>query len=146
MRIIVCVIALAACKMSLDESQVDGGQDVGGTCAAAVGRSDLAWLQANVFSKSCTFGACHSGDARQADRLVLTDGRTHDQLVNVASVESSSWKRVVAGDPDHSYLLVALGSIGGPPPHDGIMPLGSAQLCSEKLSAIRAWIAAGAQP
>ena len=122
----------------------DGG--TGGSCEEAKSHSDLAWIQTNVFSASCTFSGCHVGSAATAGHLSLESSGAHDQLVGTASTSSPSWKRVVAGDPTKSYLLVALGHVAGPKPTDGFMPLASPQLCPEKLDAIQRWITAGAPP
>lgn len=115
-------------------------------CDEAKSHSDLAWIQTNIFSASCTFSGCHVGSATTAGHLTLEAGHSHDQLVGMTSTSASSWKRVVAGDPSKSYLLVALGHIAGPKPTDGLMPLASPQLCAEKRDAIQRWITAGAPP
>ena len=90
-------------------------------CEEAKSHSDLAWLQTNVFTPSCTFSGCHVGSATTAGHLTLEPGHAHDQLVGMASTSASTWKRVVAGDPSKSYLLVALGHIAGPKPTDGLL-------------------------
>jgi hypothetical protein len=122
----------------------DGG--TGGACEEAKSHSDLAWLQANVFTTSCALGSCHRGTAVSAGRLSLEAGLSHGQLVNMASTSAASWMRVVPGDASRSYLLVAIGAQSGPLPTDGVMPLGSSVLCVEKRDAIKRWIEAGAPP
>lgn len=115
-------------------------------CEEAATHSDLAWIQANVFTPSCASGSCHRGAAANAGRLSLEAGLARAQLVNTASTTQTSWMRVVPSDAAHSYLLVAIGAISGPLPQAGVMPLGSAALCQEKRDAVQRWIAAGAQP
>ena len=68
----------------------------------------------------------------------------HDYLVGQPSSQHAGWTRVVAGQPDTSYLLVALG--GAPGPDMGTMPWAMPPLCPEKIDAIRRWIAVGANP
>jgi hypothetical protein len=122
----------------------DGG--AADACEEARTHSDLAWIQANVFTPSCARSGCHVGPAVGAGHLGLDTGQAHGQLVNMPSTSATSWMRVVPSDTTKSYLLVAMGAQSGPRPSDGLMPLGSPPLCSEKVDAIRRWIAAGAPP
>ena len=122
----------------------DGG--TGGSCEEAKSHSDLAWIQANVFTTSCALGSCHHGSAVSAGGLSLETGLARGQLVNTASTSAASWMRVVPSDTTKSYLLVAIGAQSGPLPKDGVMPLGSSVLCAEKRDAIKRWIQAGAPP
>ena len=67
-------------------------------------------------------------------------------MVGVDSILFPQFKRVVAGDPANSYLLMILGHIDGPiDPNVGTMPGGNNPLlCVEKREAIARWITAGA--
>ena len=122
------------------------GMTSGTACDEARSHSDLAWIQKNVFSASCTFSGCHLGAAANAGHLSLEPGQARSQLVNTASTSASTWMRVVPNDGSKSYLLVAIGAQSGPSPADGLMPLGNPALCVEKRDAIRRWIEAGAPP
>lgn len=124
----------------------DGGPDAGVSpkCMEATTHDDLAWIQASVFSTSCTFSACHKSPANDANHLVLEAGASHDELVNQGSVEQNGMMLVVPGHPEQSYLMVALGELAGQLPEDGVMPLNSPALCQEKIDAIERWILAGA--
>lgn len=122
----------------------DGG--TGSACDEAKAHSDLAWIQANVFTPSCAIGGCHHASAAGAGHLSLDDGIARLQLVNTASTSAASWMRVVPSDATKSYLLVALGAQSGPRPVDGLMPLSSRPLCSDEVDAIRRWVEAGAPP
>jgi len=115
-------------------------------CDEARLHSDLAWIQANVFTTSCALGSCHHGSAVSAGGLSLESGLARGQLVNTASTSAASWMRVVPSDTTKSYLLVAIGAQSGPLPKDGVMPLGGSVLCAEKRDAIKRWIQAGAPP
>lgn len=137
------LLCLSACTAATSDTGPDGGT---GSCEEATTHSDLAWIQANIFTTSCALGACHLGTALGAGRLSLESGRSHGQLVDTASTSATSWMRVVPGDSAHSYLLVAIGAQSGPLPKDGIMPLGATVLCAEKRDAIKRWIDAGAPP
>ena len=141
-RAVCLVLCFSACTAATSDTGPDGG--TGGTCEEARSHSDLAWIQANIFTASCALGACHRGTALSAGRLSLEAGTSHAQLVNTASTSATSWMRVVPSDTAHSYLLVAIGAQSGPLPSDGVMPLGSSVLCSEKRDAIKRWIEAGA--
>ena len=118
------------------------------SCEDATTHADFAWIQANVFTKSCVFSGCHTGAAANAGRLNLTAGMAYGDLVGVAATGPGldGWKRVAPSDPAASYLLVALGHGAGPMPVDGYMPINSPAMCEQKIDAIQRWIVAGAQP
>jgi len=115
-------------------------------CDEARTHSDLAWIQTNVFTPSCALAGCHRTPAVSAGHLILDPGQSHGQLVNAPSTSATTWMRVVPSNAAKSYLLVAMGGQAGPRPSDGLMPLGSQALCTEKLDAIQRWIEAGAPP
>jgi hypothetical protein len=110
-------------------------------CEEAVYHSDLAWIQTKIFAASCTSGSCHDATTPQA-KLDLTAGHAFAELVNVKSTIYTSWNLVTPGDPAASMLMVRLGGASGPTVDT--MPKGQATLCSEKIEAVRRWIAAGA--
>jgi hypothetical protein len=112
-------------------------------CEQATMHADLTFIQDNVFSATCARSTCHTS-TNQAGGLVLEQGMAHDNLVGKASTQHAGWMRVVAGQPDMSYLLVAIGGADGP--DRGTMPWAMPMLCQEKIEAIRRWIAAGANP
>ncbi|MBA3395033.1 MAG: hypothetical protein H0T89_20470 [Deltaproteobacteria bacterium] len=114
-------------------------------CQQATMHSDLAWIQANVFTPSCATAMCHSGSEPEVG-LRLDPGTSYNNLVNKGASTVSGWTRVVPGSLETSYLVVAFGRTPGPPPRDGFMPLGADPLCVEKLEAIERWILAGAPP
>ena len=112
-------------------------------CGEAMQHSDLAWIQAHVFTPSCATGTCHRG-SDPAVGLSLEAGMSHATLVNHDASTAAGWIRVVPGSPSTSYLMVALGRAAGPTPKDGTMPLGMPPLCGPKLDAIERWITSGA--
>ena len=63
------------------------------------------------------------------------------------STVQTGMMRVLPGDADHSYLLVAIGGASGTPPEGTVMPWGGLpMLCTEEIDAIRRWVNAGANP
>lgn len=106
----------------------------------------LTNVQAEVFAKSCAFSTCHGEGAGSAG-LSLVDGVSYGELVGVAAegdVETgvpAGEIRVVAGDPDASYLVKKLentaGMLGERMPQ-------AAALDAERLALVREWISAGA--
>jgi hypothetical protein len=154
----------SACRTSLDDepdANTTGARacKVGTTaeCTMAETQSSLAWIETNVFSKSCAFSGCHNGSATTAGRIDLTNaGMSHADLVGVDSVVEPGRKLVVAGQPKQSYLMMMLRHFAptemeptpvAPPPGDiGFMPqnAGGAVLCCQKLDALERWITAGA--
>ena len=112
-------------------------------CDTARDHSDFAWIETNVFERSCALVGCHTGAGAQVD-LRLDRGYAYDSLVGRASSTQPDWLRVTPGTVETSYLVVALGRALGPPPRDGWMPLGAPVLCDEIQQAIERWIALGA--
>ena len=96
-----------------------------------------------IFDRECV--KCHGPQAQKA-KLDLSPEKAYTSLVNVPSRQVSTMVRVKPGDPDQSYLWLKLEhrSLEG----DG-MPKGlfsSKKLSRADLDAIKAWIAAGANP
>jgi hypothetical protein len=137
-KLVLIALACAACTGPQTEDSTTPA------CNDSMTQPNLDWIQTNVFTPSCVLGGCHMGAASNAGHMSLEVGKSYDSLVNAPSQIQIPWKRVVPGDPKDSYLLVALGAEGGPPPPDGEMPLSSPGLCAAKLDAIEAWITAGA--
>jgi hypothetical protein len=116
-------------------------------CVAATEHADLEWIQANIFTPSCSrFTACHQGRALMAGELSLEVGKSHEELVGIASTAFPARTRVIAGDPANSYLMMILGHYGLDVelPEAGTMPYNSPLLCIEMREAIERWIMAGA--
>jgi hypothetical protein len=141
------VFTTLGCRIPLDNGGDGTNVDAASTaCDEAKSHSDLAWIQDNIFTASCAFSGCHKGTAANAGFLSLESGMSHGSLVGQAAVTESGWMRVVASDPSHSYLLVAVGAETGPTPAGGLMPLANPKLCQDKLDAMSRWVMAGAQP
>jgi hypothetical protein len=139
------LVAVAACGDGGPAGPDAAPPDASPLCLEAVAHSDYAWLEREVFARSCAGSrSCHRGSASEADGLVLEAGQAYDALVDVAARGQPSFRLVVPGDPEASYLMIAIGAVPGPLPKDGRMPLRSPALCQEKIDALRRWIAAGA--
>jgi hypothetical protein len=94
-----------------------------------------------IFTKSCIGGGCHAG-LSPAQGLDLSLGKSYTNLVNVASTECTTTKRVLPSTPSMSYLMFKLQGSG--PCFTGTrMPKG-APLAAADINTISAWIAAGA--
>jgi hypothetical protein len=165
---LLALLAMSACRMSLEDED-DGGDDMPGgrlcvpvtTNAACVEAETLdpvplSWIEQNVFTPNCGGASCHGvppGGGAPVGRIVLTS-MSHDKLVGVDATFATSRKLVVAGDVAKSYLMVIMKHTkledADPPatePSGGrYMPLGSPPVCCQKLDAIAKWIAAGAPP
>jgi len=101
--------------------------------------------------------------------LSLEAGMSYEQLVGVdrlgvdcmsaVAMSPTQWKRVVPGDPAHSYLMVVIDPRTNPVPNGptdpsgfdgpldpkvGSMPENNPLLCAEKRDAIKRWIEQGA--
>lgn len=140
------LVSVAACGGGGDHPVDAGTADASPACQLATTYQDFTSIQENIFKRQCAFMDCHDATAPEA-HLDLTGTTAHDQLVdiNAESNVAAGWKRVVAGSPSTSYLMIMLGRYTGPiDPDVGTMPQNSPLLCDEKLDAIERWITAGA--
>jgi len=139
------LLAIASCGPG-EEGPDAAPPDANPFCLEATNHSDLPWLQEHIFTPSCSdFTVCHMGRALMAGELSLEDGKSHDELVDVDSTLFPEFKRVVAGDPANSYLMIILGQYEGPiDPMAGTMPYRNPLLCQEMRDAIERWIVDGA--
>jgi hypothetical protein len=115
-------------------------------CGSEEAAPTFTRIQKEVFNPSCTFSACHSG-GNPAGGMDLTEP-AHAKIVDVASTEKPSAKRVVPGDPDSSYLMDKLLDRNLPAAPQGetwtSMPPGGS-IEADRIELVRAWIAAGAK-
>jgi hypothetical protein len=130
---LLCVVTLSVAVMGCGGG---GGEEAG----APVKYGDV---QA-VFEKyGCT--ACHPGVNPSLD---LTEGNSYDELVGIRALEDPTLYRVVAGDPERSFLYL---KVGGAPPLADIpaigtrMPPRAPPIDPEDMGLIRRWILQGAK-
>jgi Ca2+-binding RTX toxin-like protein len=93
-----------------------------------------------IFTGRCV--SCHSG-SNPPRGLKLDAPNSFANLVNVASVEVPSLKRVKPSDPDNSYIVH---KVEGTASVGSRMPLNQQPLTTDQISLIRQWIIAGAAP
>src|SRR5512139_2564677 len=116
-RFVMIASLLAGCRISLEseESAVCQVSTTSASClaAAASNKSDLAWIETEVFRGSCaSSSSCHDGlGTTTAGRLELTEGNSHAALVNRPSRLDPSRMLVVPNDVNASYLMVMLQAI-----------------------------------
>lgn len=135
----------AACgDSSSEEPAPDAGPSA--DCLEAKDHSDLAFIQAKIFTPGCSaFTSCHRGAATTAGGLSLEAGQSLPQMLDKTSRLDNTKKLIKAGDPANSYLMIILGKYPGfIDPNVGTMPSRNPLLCAEKLDAIERWITAGA--
>lgn len=140
------VLSAFACSLFLVGCAGDGPAPGVGVTTSTVGGggSSLALIQQTIFTPTCAQLGCH-------DALIQTDGlnlsnttASYDELVGQVS-NCVGRIRVVAGNPDASYLMDKLGD-GLQAPCGEFMPLGMPSLSAGELQLIRDWIADGALP
>lgn len=133
--------AVACTETGPQTSGPDAGEELSAKCEEAEMHSDLDWLEAEVFAPGCgRFTACHKGPALSAAGLNLEKGRVADSLINARSTLFPEKMLVVPGEPENSYLMVALGSYDGELGEGGTMPFNNPMLCQEKRDAVERWI------
>jgi hypothetical protein len=126
-----------------------GAAACGGGGAGAGGSPDLGAevsygeVQA-VFEKyGCT--GCHPGVNPSLD---LTAGKSYDELVGIPALEDPTLYRVVAGDPERSFLYL---KVGGAAPVSDIpaigtrMPPGQPPIDAADMDLLQRWILQGAK-
>jgi hypothetical protein len=100
--------------------------------------SKLSDIQAKVFTQSCALSGCHGPTNNQAN-LLLTDGNSFTNLVNVQGFLSPQFKRVVPDSSSKSLLIKILK--GDVTPR---MPLNQDPLSPAVIDSIAKWINNGA--
>jgi Carboxypeptidase regulatory-like domain len=113
--------------------------------AGCGGEDEVAYSEVqSVWEKyGCT--SCHPGVNPSLD---LRDGRSYDDLVGVAALEDPSLVRVVAGDPERSFLYLKLGGeapIADIPAIGTRMPPRAPPIAEDDLELVRRWIEQGAK-
>ena len=100
----------------------------------------LTQLKSTAFS---VCGGCHTGGGTSLPASMdLTPGHIYASIVNVASVEQPTLRRVKPGDPNNSYVVQKL---EGAATISGVrMPFGGPYLDQATIDQVRAWITAGA--
>jgi hypothetical protein len=132
-----CLVLAAAWLVPLA-----GCSDMGNDAAQPSGGSEEVSFSADVqpiFSASCAISDCHSGEFPAAD-MNLSAGQSHAALVNVPALQRPDLERVLAGEPDSSYLYHRLTAAQGAT----VMPPGS-PLPAGQIATIRQWIEEGAK-
>jgi hypothetical protein len=100
--------------------------------------SKLSDIQAKVFTQSCALSGCHGTTNNQAN-LLLTDGNSFANLVNMQSFLFPQFKRVVPDSSSKSLLIKILKGEVSPQ-----MPLNRDPLDPAVIDSIAKWIDQGA--
>jgi hypothetical protein len=93
-----------------------------------------------IFSLSCS--KCHGGDFPLANQKLDTARDSWLALVNVRSIEDTTFFKVVPFDTLDSWLVMKLKN--DPRIVGSQMPLGDPPLTQKKISIVTGWIASGA--
>ncbi len=140
LAILVIAGSLAGCEVETFDDAVSRIE--GGTAAPPPPGGfgpNFSEIQANVFTPTCATSTCHAGGAPAAG-LNLDSANSYTMLVGIQSSQDAGLMRVLAGDPDNSYLVHKLeGNASG----GGIMPPAGA-LDQATIDTIRQWITDGA--
>ncbi|HXJ36740.1 MAG TPA: hypothetical protein VMS22_22115 [Candidatus Eisenbacteria bacterium] len=111
-------------------------------------RPGLAASVQPLFTATCTYTGCHSGELPQAS-LSLEDGQSLAALVNQRAVRSPKLARVKPGSIKKSFLTKGLFGVGARRMPDGcpdiVTPVERC-LTDAEIYTILAWIQAGALP
>jgi hypothetical protein len=94
----------------------------------------------SIFTNNCISSGCHNAGA--AGGLVLLEGQSYANLVNVASTQEPGKTRVIPNDAANSYIVIKL---EGRQTSGSRMPLGGSALDSNSVQNIKNWIDKGAK-
>ena len=100
--------------------------------------SKLSDIQVKVFTQSCALSGCHGSTNNQAN-LLLTDGNSFSNLVNVQSLLFPQFERVIPDSSSKSLLIKILKGEVSPR-----MPLNLGPLSAAVIDSIAKWIDNGA--
>lgn len=123
--------------MSLWSCSSDSPTDPGST-NVQVPISKFSDIQAKVFSQTCALSGCHGPTNNQAN-LLLTEGNSYSNLVNVQSVLFPQFKRVLPDSSSNSLIIKILKGQVSPR-----MPLDRDPLPAAVIDSIAKWIDNGA--
>jgi Carboxypeptidase regulatory-like domain len=133
------LVALLACVAAAVGALGCGGEDGDET------GTPVSYEQVQGVFDEYGCASCHPGVNPSLD---LSEGNSYDQLVGIQALEDPTLYRVVAGDPERSFLYLKL---GGDPPVADIpaigtrMPPRAPPIDPEDLDLIRRWILQGAK-
>lgn len=96
-----------------------------------------------LFTARCATVSCHNFATHQVG-LNLAEGYAYDNTVNVQAVFRPSWKRIVPGSADNSFLVQVLLSDTTKHPEISRMPLGRPPLTDNQITTIINWVSLGA--
>ncbi len=105
----------------------------------------VSFSQVEAVFESNGCQGCHPGVNSSLD---LTNGKAYDDLVGIRALEDPDLYRVVAGDPENSFLYLKVGGapvIADIPAVGSRMPPGAPPMAAEDIAIIRDWIAQGAK-
>ena len=139
-RIAVAVLVVVlGISISLLAVSCGGGSDKQGSGAPV----KYAQIQSLFTRNGCT--GCHPG---LNPSLNLQAGKSYDALVGIRALEDPDLYRVVAGDPDRSFLYLKVGGnpvIADIPAVGSRMPPEAPPIAAEDIQLIHDWIAQGAK-
>lgn len=132
-RRLVLALCLAATAVSAGIAGCGGGQE------------PVAFAQVQDVFAEYSCASCHPGVNRSLD---LRPGKAYAQIVGVEAVEDPRLVRIVAGDPDRSFLFQKIAgdpALGDIPAIGSRMPQGAARMDEADIELVRRWIEQGAK-
>ncbi len=93
----------------------------------------------SIFNNNCVSSGCHNAGA--SGGLVLLQGQSYANLVNVASTQEPGKTRVIPNDSANSYLVIKL---EGRQTNGSRMPLGGT-LDGNSIQNVKNWVDKGAK-
>ncbi|HEY5952282.1 MAG TPA: hypothetical protein VIV40_42585 [Kofleriaceae bacterium] len=157
--VLLAALLVSGCRIDLDHADVDANTSgrsckvsTASVCMEADTHSDFTWIKGKIFAANCFGSSCHSGSTASG-KLDLTDDPYTSLMGTGTGTQSNldpAHQRVVAGDPQASYLFFIIHGIqtnpgfAEPPSNVGYMPMSNSTLCCQKIDAIERWITAGA--
>jgi hypothetical protein len=99
--------------------------------------SQFSVIQKNIFDQKCAVPGCHVEGTAAFD-LVLSEGRSYGNLLNISSGEIPTLKLVKPGNPDSSYIVWKIEGRAGIVGER--MPRGRPPLSQDEIDSVIRWI------
>lgn len=130
-----------AVQLTARATDIDGNVGTSAATEVTVGTVTLTQIQTEIFSAHCT--GCHDGSGTSLPGVQnLTAGNAFANIVNVASIEVPTLKRIKPNDAANSYLVQKL--LGAPGIVGVQMPKGGTPLPQATIDRLKTWINNGA--
>lgn len=134
-----CLLILTALLIAVF---IHCGKDSSSPAGPGTGKTDPSFASdiQPIFTGTCALSGCHSGPGQAG--LLLSQGQSYSNLVNVTSTQVPALKRVKPSKIDSSYVV---NKLDGTSPLVGVKMPKNGTLSAANIQLIKNWISKGAK-